>query len=187
MRILTIIALTASAANIVYADGSDTLRSRFRSREPEQWHWVPSIGMVFNDRNMIEAGLLLSRHSYGSSCSDFPANGAYRAGVEYSDAGPAPIIAPKLGVDRDFVFIATRLSLVDYIQRDSHDLRLVPEIGFSFGPGLASILYGWNIALTDEPNPTIPPHRFAVALNLDRRLVQGNFFRAFIGSFVPVT
>src|SRR5689334_8775043 len=105
MRILTIIALTANATNMAYAEPGDTTRYR----DPEVWHWVPSIGMVFNDQNMIDATLLIAKYEGGGPCtgSDYV---AYRAGVEYYDAKPAPIIAPKLGVEGDYLIFAMRLA-----------------------------------------------------------------------------
>lgn len=124
-----------------------------------------SAGAVFNTHAALDLGLIWGTYDGGGSCS-FPTYAGVRAGLEYRDGTHAPLVAPKVGVEANFLIIATRLSVVDYRQGTLEDPRLVPEIGLWLPPAF-QLLYGWNIPLSDERVPDLLHHRLSISVNLD--------------------
>lgn len=71
-----------------------------------------SAGAIFNTHTALYLGLIWGTYDGGGSCS-FPTYTGIRAGLEYREGTHAPLVAPKVGVEADFLIIATRLSVVD--------------------------------------------------------------------------
>jgi hypothetical protein len=63
-------------------------------------------------------------------------------------------VNPKISAEVGWLFLAARLSAVDYTNWKSHDVRVRPEYGFSF-LGFANIMYHNGLILS--------AHRFDIA------------------------
>lgn len=97
-----------------------------------------------------------------------------KLGVEMNFSSDNFIYAPKLGFEVDVLFFSVRANAVSYIEDGSVDLRLLPEVGFSFF-GLANLTYGYGIPVLDHRVEDISRHRVTLTFNLSRDLWRDIF------------
>jgi hypothetical protein len=58
-------------------------------------------------------------------------------------------VNPKISAEIGVLFLAARLSVVDYTNWKQHDVRIRPEYGFSF-LGFANVMYHRDITLSAD-------------------------------------
>ena len=64
------------------------------------------------------------------------------------------IIAPKVSYEINAMFLCFRAGISPYFSKNSFDLRILPEIGFSLY-GKANLCYGYNIPVYKKMNENI--------------------------------
>lgn len=77
----------------------------------------------------------------------------------------ARLINPQISVEYIFTFLGTRLILLNYNDAAIHEVRLRPEIGFTF-IGLTSIYYGYDIKLNNQDYTAVPIQRWFLDFNI---------------------
>lgn len=97
-----------------------------------------------------------------------------RLGVEVNFDSDNFIYAPKLGFEVDVLFLSVRANAVSYIDSGDVDLRILPEVGFSFF-GLANLTYGYGIPVLNHRVEDISRHRVTLTFNLSRDLWRDLF------------
>ncbi len=97
-----------------------------------------------------------------------------KLGVEMNFKSDNFIYAPKLGFEVDVLFFCVRASAVGYIEDSNVDLRILPEVGFSFF-GLANLTYGYSIPVMNYRVEDISRHRVTLTFNLSRDLWRDIF------------
>ena len=97
-----------------------------------------------------------------------------KLGVELNFKSDNFIYAPKLGFEIDVLFFSVRANIVSYIDSGDVDLRLLPEVGFSF-LGLANLTYGYSIPVLSYRIEDISRHRVTLTFNLSRDLWRDIF------------
>ena len=97
-----------------------------------------------------------------------------KLGVEMNFKPNDFIYAPKLGFEVSVLFFSVQSSIVGYIENGNTDLRLLPEIGFSFF-GLANLTYGYGIPILNYKVEDVSRHRVALTFNLSRDLWKDIF------------
>lgn len=135
-----------------------------------RFHLAPYVGVNFQRHMFWEAGLQWAHFEDGGPCTT-PVYTAYKAGVEYKDSPAGRIIAPKVGASTEFYFLAFRGSLAGYSQGSCFDPRAIVEVGLSVPLCLVQFTYGWNIPLGEDRIDEVTPHRFGIAINLDKRII----------------
>lgn len=140
------------------------------SEVPARSHLAPNGGVNFQRHMYWEAGLQWAHLEDGGPCTT-PVYTAYKAGIEYMDAPAGRIIAPKLGASAEFYFLAFRGSFAGYSQGTRFDPRAILEVGLSLPLCLMQFTYGWNIPLSTHAIDEVTPHRFGIAINLDRKIL----------------
>ena len=73
--------------------------------------------------------------------------------------------APKFSYECYTSFIGGRISLVDFMKNDAHNLYVSPEAGISFGAFL-NIFAGANFHVSGEELPEVKTFRLTVCVNL---------------------
>lgn len=97
-----------------------------------------------------------------------------KLGVEVNFDSDNFIYAPKLGFEVDVLFFSVRASAVSYINDGDVDLRLLPEVGFSFF-GLANLTYGYGVPVLSHKINDVSRHRVTLTFNLSRDLWRDIF------------
>lgn len=75
------------------------------------------------------------------------------------------IFVPKIGFDYHLAFFGARLSCINYTNFNGNQFCVLPEIGLSF-LGYFSILYGFNIDLSEAKHFTNDTHTISATLTL---------------------
>ncbi len=76
--------------------------------------------------------------------------------------------------DIDVLFLSVRASAVSYVENRNVDLRILPEVGFSFF-GLANLTYGYGIPVMSHRIEEVSRHRVTLTFNLSRNLWRDIF------------
>lgn len=97
-----------------------------------------------------------------------------KLGVEVNFKPDSFIYAPKLGFEVDVLFLSVRASAVSYVENRNVDLRILPEVGFSFF-GLANLTYGYGIPVMSHRIEEVSRHRVTLTFNLSRNLWRDIF------------
>ena len=71
---------------------------------------------------------------------------------------------PKIHVQYTFLLAGARISLIDYNNSSSHELRLRPEIGFSYC-GIIDVFFGHDFKLNEQDYNSVPLNRWYLSLN----------------------
>lgn len=79
------------------------------------------------------------------------------------------IIAPKIGIGLSGGKASIKLSSASYIQNNMFDLRLTPEIGYSYY-GLVDFTYGYKIRLTEDKLTDLSNHKITFQVNINKWL-----------------
>jgi hypothetical protein len=95
-----------------------------------------------------------------------------RLGVESNlKSGDEWTIAPKAGVEASLTIMSIRLSAANYFQNGNSELRLIPEMGFSWG-GFVNITYGYGLKLSNSDITNLSQHRLTLSFNINKRLTK---------------
>lgn len=179
MRHLTIyifgLLLTISSGQVF--GQSDTTKSKQILKEindEDRAHFIFSSGLSYQRQLLGEVGLI-----YGYSASDGPCNSGGLVGLklasEFNFNKDNFFIAPKLGVEMDFLIFGARINFIDYTNFTYHDLKFTPEIGLSL-TGFLNLFYGYNFSLTDKQIDNVGTHRVTLTINFDK-ILFGNISR----------
>lgn len=75
------------------------------------------------------------------------------------------LLNPKMGIELGWWLIGGRVNLIDYIEKNDHDIRFRPEAGFSLF-GILSFYYGFNINLNSFQVSNLPRNIFSMTINM---------------------
>lgn len=117
---------------------------------------------VFGEANLLIGTAMKNKMMLGLTGLRLGAESNFKPGKEH-------IFGIKAGLELDALIAAMRISVIDYFNGSRSQLRLLPEIGFTFG-GLYTFTYGYGIKLTDTDIPGISHHRLSLSINMGRKL-----------------
>ena len=129
----------------------------------EDYHLYPSIGISYQKQLVGEVGVL---YAYSQPFSHCQTNVLYgiKLAAEFNFNSNHFYMAPKIGIQTDYLLLSARLNLIDYTNSTYHDLKLTPEIGLSI-TNIINIYYGYNIPLTPNKINDIGTHRVTLNFN----------------------
>jgi hypothetical protein len=90
-----------------------------------------------------------------------------RFGFEINSNLNNVIIGPKVGYEFYFFYLPMRLNLLALYHNNTWDLRLLPEIGFLFGPNdslMLYFMYGYGIPLLENKFKHYDNHRITLSI-----------------------
>lgn len=132
--------------------------------EPEKFVPGFTTGYAYLNSNshFLQLGVLFGK-DYGNI--HLPSKG-FGAGVELSQVQGKFAAGTKAFLEYNGLLItAFRVNLIDYYSERKHDLRILPETGFTFF-GKVSLTYGYGFPLMQTELLNIGRHRFALTINL---------------------
>lgn len=127
------------------------------------YHLAPSIGVSGQSQTFFDININLFR--IDTNQTKLLLNKSFKLGLELNSNGDNFIWGPKIGYEIAGTTII-RLSAINYFEKSKIDPRILPEIGLSLC-GAISVLYGYNIPITDYNSPSIGAHKLSVCVLLD--------------------
>lgn len=108
-----------------------------------------------------------------SSLEDIPHTGYLLSGpyvgVETNFTSSHYVVGPKIGYEVNVSYLVARVSLVNYFSNTERDLKLVPEMGISYGQFI-SLSYGYNFSLAASKIPETGKNRISLGFIISRKL-----------------
>jgi len=136
--------------------------------DEDKAHFIISAGISYQKELVGELGFI-----YGYSAPPGPCTSGNLRGLkfatEFNFNSDNFFIAPKVGVEFDYLILGARLNIIDYTDFTYHDFKFTPEIGLSL-MGAFDIFYGYNYSLTDKRIENIGTNRITLTINFDRVL-----------------
>jgi hypothetical protein len=162
-RIITAIIILWSIQNVngQYQYGEKTL--------------APYVGLIVNNEKTLEndiryflkgeVGMLYGKPDKSiGSCSSGEFGSYFKLGTEFNAGPDRFILGPKVGYEFSLLILGGRISIVDYTDFKTQDIRLVPEVGISL-LGRANLFYGFNIHLNENRFQEISRNRVTLSVN----------------------
>ncbi len=94
-----------------------------------------------------------------------------RVGVEIGNFNSKTILAPKVGYEVAGMFFCIRGNLIYYMQQTNKDLRLLPEIGFSYA-GFANLTYGYGLPILNSKIKEVRNSNIRLTFNLSKKILE---------------
>ena len=138
-------------------------KDSIKSRIFENFKLYPSVGISYQKQLVGEVGVI---YAYSQPFSHCQTNILYgiKLASEFNFDSNHFYMAPKIGIQTDYLLLSARLNLIDYTNSTYHDLKLTPEIGLSI-TNIINIYYGYNIPLTPNKINDIGTHRVTLNFN----------------------
>ncbi len=136
---------------------------------------APYIGLIVNNERTIgndiryflkgEVGMLYGKPDKSiSSCFSGELGSYFKLGTEFNTGPDSFIVGPKIGYEFSLLILGGGISMVDYTDFKTQDIRLVPEVGISL-LGRANLFYGFNIHLNENRFQEISRNRVTLSVN----------------------
>lgn len=122
---------------------------------------VLSPGITY--QHLWSGSLTVSYAGYDFEPCGYSAVGAF-VGTEFLYKDSRFIYAPKIGYQLAGMGLCLRVAELNYIDGNSVDVRLLPEIGFDFLTRM-NVCYGYNIHLFGDKLHYISDHRVTLMIN----------------------
>jgi hypothetical protein len=141
-------------------------RDRFFSLAKDNWDWGVNLGSGFNGtwefgiRRYNWVGVPLGLASYGLS-NEFVYGGS--------------VFNPKITAEFSWLFIGSRISVIDYLNSGANEFRVRPEIGFTLF-GVITLFYGNDIKINDTGFGGVPINRWFLGINWPFDRHRGGYF-----------
>ncbi|MFT3793197.1 hypothetical protein [Flavobacterium sp.] len=119
---------------------------------------------IFAEANVLVGKVIIEKAMVGMSGITAGLETNFKSGHEFT-------VAPKIGIESDMTIASVRLSAINYFQDGNSELRLVPEIGLSFG-GFANLTYGYGFILANDHIQNASQHRLSLRFTFNKRLIR---------------
>jgi hypothetical protein len=126
-----------------------------------QKNFYAELNFTLADRSLIE--------NFSESSSQFVVGP--RIGVEIGNFNNKTIVAPKVGYEVAGMFFCLRGNLIYYMQQSNKDLRLMPEIGFSY-LGFANLTYGYGLPILNSKIKDVRNSNIRLTFNLSKKILE---------------
>lgn len=129
--------------------------------------WYPEV--IGQGNTWLGANVMIGRTTINKV---FLGMSGFRLGAETNfRSGTSHTWGAKLGYEVSAMFFLYRLSAISYFQQGRAELRLMPELGMSWG-GVINLTYGYQLRLSRSTVDELPHHRIGLGFNFNRALMK---------------